>query len=81
LESPPNAGIVSRVLATDAGRDEVESMLRRAKAAVRQMLDTRRDVVEALRDALLERDELIGEEIAAVIAACQADAAGTLPGR
>jgi len=31
------------------------------------MLDEHRHVVEALRDALLERDELIGDEIVAVI--------------
>jgi cell division protease FtsH len=81
LESPPGAGIVSRVLATDGGRDEVESMLRRAKVAVRQMLEAERDIVEALRDALLERDELLGEEIVAVITARRSGATGTLPGR
>jgi hypothetical protein len=31
------------------------------------MLDSHRHVVEALRDALLERDELLAEEILAVI--------------
>jgi hypothetical protein len=38
------------------------------------MLDENRHVVEALRDALLERDELVGEEILAVIATARADA-------
>jgi ATP-dependent Zn protease len=80
-EMPPGAGIVSKVLASDAGRDEVESLLRRAKAAVREMLSAHRDVVEALRDALLDRDELIGDEIAAVISGRRAGSAGTLHGR
>jgi hypothetical protein len=31
------------------------------------MLDANRPVIEALRDALLERDELVGDEIEAVI--------------
>ena len=31
------------------------------------MLDTHRHVVAALRDALLERDELLGDDITAVI--------------
>ena len=31
------------------------------------MLEENRDVVEALRDALIERDELVGDEIIEVI--------------
>ena len=37
------------------------------------MLSRNRHVVEALRDALLERDELIGDEILAVITTATAD--------
>lgn len=61
--------VVAKVLATDAGREVVDRILNDAKAAVRAMLDRHRHVVEALRDALLERDELIGDEIVAVIEA------------
>jgi ATP-dependent Zn protease len=64
----PAGGIVSKVLSTDDGRAEVEELLAEAKASVTGMLETHRDVVEVLRDALLEREELIGEEILAVIA-------------
>ena len=51
----PAGGIVSKVLATDDGRAEVEDLLGAAKASVTRMLDEHRNVVEALRDALLER--------------------------
>jgi ATP-dependent Zn protease len=55
------------VLADDASRHEVEGMLDRSKEAVRQLLDAHRHVVEALRDELLERNELVGDEITGVI--------------
>ena len=63
----PAGGIVSKVLSTDGGRAEVEDLLAAAKASVTQMLDEHRSVVESLRDALLEREELIGDDILAVI--------------
>ncbi len=61
------SNLVAKVLATDAGREAVDRILNDAKQAVRGMLDDRRVVVAALRDALLERDELVGEEIGDVI--------------
>jgi ATP-dependent Zn protease len=63
----PAGGIVSKVLANDDGRAEVEGLLASSKDSVTQMLDDHRHVVEALRDALLEREELIGEDILEVI--------------
>jgi ATP-dependent Zn protease len=45
----------------------VESILDEQKKRARQILEENRDVLFALRDALLERDELVGEEIGAVI--------------
>ena len=42
------------------------------------MLEANRNIVEALRDALLARDELIGEEIADVIVTAQKVAAAEL---
>ena len=38
---------------------------------MRHLLDEHREVVEALRDALLDRDELVGEEIAEVLASAR----------
>ncbi len=66
LDMPGN--IVSKVLSTDSGRDEVDELLRTAKVEVRKMLEDNRHVIEALRDALLEREELVGSEIIDVIA-------------
>ena len=60
-------GICQRVLGTDEGREDVEQILQLAKAAAAEMIREHRHVVEALRDALLERGELVGEEIAEVI--------------
>jgi cell division protease FtsH len=70
----------AKVLASDAGRDEVEHLLARAKAEARGMLKQNRHVVEALRDALLERDELVGEEIIATIRGATAPEAPAVPG-
>jgi len=59
--------VVAKVLSSDEGREAVERILNDAKKSVHTMLDVHRHVVEALRDALLERDELIGDEIVEVI--------------
>ncbi|MGH9047914.1 MAG: AAA family ATPase, partial [Acidimicrobiales bacterium] len=59
--------VASNVLRNDAGRDEVELLLSRSKCEALSMLEENRHVVEALRDALLEREELVGPEILAVI--------------
>ncbi len=79
----PAGGIVSKVLATDHGREEVEELLAASKASVTSMLEEHRIVVEALRDALLERHELIGDDILAVIAAAvqSPSSASTRPDR
>ncbi len=61
------------MLADDRGRDAVErccrSRRRVAKAAARAQ---NRHLVEALRDALLEREELVGHEITDVLEAAAA---------
>ena len=66
---PPGANLVAKVLADDNSRAALERILGDAKHTVRGLLDANRPVVEALRDALLEREELVGEEIGSVIAA------------
>jgi cell division protease FtsH len=68
LERAGGGNIVAKVLSTEAGHDEVEDVLRQAKAGVRELLERNQCVVEGLRDALLERDELVGAEILEVIA-------------
>jgi len=59
--------VTAKVLASDGGRSEVEHLLARSKAEARTMLKQNSHVVEALRDALLEREELVGREITDVI--------------
>jgi len=66
-------GVVGKVLADEPSRNEVEKLLATSKASVTRMLEDHHHVVEALRDALLVRSELIGEEILEVIRRSQSD--------
>jgi cell division protease FtsH len=59
--------LVAKVLADGDGKGRVEDILASQKARVTALLDENRDVVLALRDALMERDELVGDEIPDVI--------------
>ncbi len=67
VEAPAAGNVVAKVLSSDREREQVEFMLREAKLRVRRMLREHRAVVEALRDALLDRDELVGHQILDVI--------------
>ncbi len=60
-------GIVAKVLANEDARAAVERLLEQAKADVQTLLDNNRHLVIALRDELLEREELVGEEIIEVL--------------
>jgi len=62
-----DTNLVGRVLADPVTRPRVDALLDEAKKRVTADLERNRRVVEALRDALLDRDELIGDEIVAVI--------------
>jgi len=64
---PPGANLVAKVLSDDTGRAALERILADAKAQARTLIDGHRPIVEALRDALLARDELVGDEIESVI--------------
>ncbi|HWC32095.1 MAG TPA: AAA family ATPase [Actinomycetota bacterium] len=59
--------LVGKVLADGEGKARVENLLAAQKERSVAVLSENRDVVEALRDALMERDELVGNEITAVI--------------
>jgi ATP-dependent Zn protease len=71
---PGASNLVAKVLGDESARTAVEEILEQAKAEAHRILVDHRSVAEALRDALLERDELVGEEILAVIATARADA-------
>jgi ATP-dependent Zn protease len=60
------------VLGDGEGRRMVEELLRLQKERARQILAANRDLVAALRDALLEQHELIGSEITEVLVAAKA---------
>jgi cell division protease FtsH len=59
--------LVGKVLADRDGKARVEDILTEQRERVTELLDENRDVVTALRDALIERDELVAEEITTVI--------------
>jgi cell division protease FtsH len=63
--SSPN--IVAKVLSNEDTKREVEDMLVDQKNQVRYKLEHNRDLIEALRDELLEKEELLGDDIRAVI--------------
>jgi ATP-dependent Zn protease len=67
MQMPQAANIVARVASTDDGKARIEQRLAAARLRARAMLEEHRHVVEALRDALLDRHELIGDEILEVI--------------
>jgi cell division protease FtsH len=76
-----DTNIVGRVLGDAEGRTRVEELLQRQKVFVRGLMENNQHLVAALRDALLERHELIGSEITDVLeAAARAEADGTEPG-
>jgi ATP-dependent Zn protease len=80
VDAPTAGNVVAKVLSSDRERHQVDEMLEGAKARVRTMLEDHRHVVEALRDALLERDELVGKDILDVISgACRVDVPAVAP--
>jgi cell division protease FtsH len=60
--------IVQTVLSDPDRRREVDEILNECRRRVRALLQQKRHVVEGVRDALLEREELIGDEIEALMA-------------
>ena len=69
IDEGPVAGrnLVGKVLADADAKHAVEELLARQKETSAGILRDNRDVVLALRDTLMERDELVGEEIVRVI--------------
>jgi cell division protease FtsH len=59
--------LVAQVMADDRGRDAVERVLADQKRHVVALLESHRHLVEALRDALLDRQELVDTEIIEVL--------------
>ena len=72
-----DTNIVGRVLGDPDGRRRVEELLQEQKVVVKGKLEANQHLIAALRDALLERDELVGREITDVLE--QAAANGPAP--
>ncbi|HWB67314.1 MAG TPA: AAA family ATPase [Mycobacteriales bacterium] len=71
-----DTNIVGRVLGDTEGRRRVEDLLQEQKLAVKATLEANQHLIAALRDALVERNELIGREIEAVLVEAQEQATG-----
>jgi ATP-dependent Zn protease len=70
VESGPiTAGIVGKVLGNERAAKAVEALLQAAKERVRVLVEDHPHLLDALIDALMERDELVGQEITDVLAA------------
>jgi cell division protease FtsH len=67
-----DTNLVGRVLGDSSGRGRTEELLQRQKVVVRGLLENNQHLVAALRDALVERHELIGHEITDVLEAARA---------
>jgi ATP-dependent Zn protease len=69
LSSGPinSSNLVGKVLGDAEGKRRVEDILDTQKERVAALLEENEDVVMALRDALIARDELVGEAITDVI--------------
>jgi ATP-dependent Zn protease len=74
------SNLTAKVLSSDEGRAAVAELLEAARTEVDALIEGNRHVVEALRDALLERDELVGDEIADVIRGGSAPVDSPQPG-
>jgi ATP-dependent Zn protease len=59
---------IGTVLRDPERRKEVDAILEECRSRVRTLLQQKRHAVEGVRDALLDREELIGDEIEALMA-------------
>ncbi|HQR79060.1 MAG TPA: ATPase, partial [Actinomycetota bacterium] len=74
-----DTNLVGRVISDTSGRAAVERLLAEQKQVAMQTLLEHRAMVEALRDALLERHELVGPEILEVLAPAVVDVRSAAP--
>ncbi len=72
MSTTTGGNIVAKVAADEKSRAALEDILQRAKADAERLVRQNGHLVEALRDALLEQSELVGDEIIDVIHAAEA---------
>ena len=76
-----DTNLVGRVLGDSEGRGRVEEMLQEQKVLIKGRLEANQHLIAALRDALLDRNELVGREIQAVLEAAGGPSDLTEPSR
>jgi hypothetical protein len=59
---------IRSILSDPERKKEVDELLTSCRRQVTQLLETKRHVVQGIRDALLDREELIGDEIEELMA-------------
>jgi ATP-dependent Zn protease len=69
---PLSQGIVAKVLGNEDARNAMEKLLDQAKTDVHKLLDDNRHLVVALRDELVLKEELVGDEIVNVLREAEA---------
>lgn len=62
-----DTNLVGRVIADGPSREAVERLLADQKLVARRVLEQHRHLLEDLRDALLDRHELVGTEILEIL--------------
>ena len=72
-----DTNLVGRVLGDSDSRARVEDLLQQQKMRAHALLEANRHLVEALRDALMERHELVGHEITDVLEAASGSGPAT----
>jgi cell division protease FtsH len=65
--------LVAKILTNDDAKKEVDALLRRQKDQVAYLLENNRHLIEALRDALIEQEELLGDDILGVLEKADAE--------
>ncbi len=70
--NPFNGNLAAKVLGDKASREAVDDILSTQKLEVTRLMSANLHIVEALRDALLEREELIDDEIIEIIKSAEA---------
>jgi len=78
--APTGHNLVAAVLSDTSARAQLETVLDEARKTVVWLLTRNKHLVEALRDALLARHELVGDEISEVLLGATRTADGTAAG-
>jgi cell division protease FtsH len=69
----------SAMLGNDEIKQEVSDLLKRCKAETKMLLDQRRSAVERIRDELLKREELVGDQLEELMREITSDIAASRP--